>query len=93
MLVDAVSMIHATPPEQRSRFAKEIWRKRRAHGTDSGGVVLIPKTGDPAKAIPRFLLNHGSCPDIYIIASQTVANQRIHGTTHQQLLIGKVLLQ
>ena len=31
---DAVAMIHATPPEARSRFAKEIWRKRRAHGTD-----------------------------------------------------------
>ncbi len=41
MAVDAaVSMIHATPPEARSRFAKEIWRKRRAHGTDrrGGGV-------------------------------------------------------
>ena len=31
---DAVAMIHATPPENRSRFAKEIWRLRRAHGTD-----------------------------------------------------------
>jgi len=31
---DAVAMIHATPPETRSRFAKEIWRRRRAHGTD-----------------------------------------------------------
>jgi hypothetical protein len=31
---DAVAMIHATPPEERSRFAKEIWRLRRAHGTD-----------------------------------------------------------
>jgi len=31
---DAVAMIHATPPEKRSRFAKEIWRLRRAHGTD-----------------------------------------------------------
>ena len=35
MPVDAaVAMIHATPPEARSRFAKEIWRKRREHGTD-----------------------------------------------------------
>ena len=35
MPVDAaVAMIHATPPEARSRFANEIWRKRRAHGTD-----------------------------------------------------------
>jgi hypothetical protein len=32
---DAVAMIHATPPEQRSRFAKEIWniRKRRYGAT------------------------------------------------------------
>jgi hypothetical protein len=30
----AVAMIHATPPETRSQFAKEIWRLRRAHGTD-----------------------------------------------------------
>ena len=38
MTVDAaVAMIHATPPEDRSRFAKEIWRKRRAHGTDRRG--------------------------------------------------------
>lgn len=33
----AVAMIHATPAERRSRFAKEIWRKRRAHGTDRRG--------------------------------------------------------
>ena len=41
MAVDAaVAMIHATPPEARSRFAKEIWTKRRAHGTDKmGGEV------------------------------------------------------
>ena len=41
MPVDAaVAMIHATPPEERSRFAKEIWAKRRAHGTDRrGGAV------------------------------------------------------
>jgi hypothetical protein len=31
---NAVTMIHATPLETRSRFAKEIWRLRRAHGTD-----------------------------------------------------------
>jgi hypothetical protein len=28
----AVAMIHATPPEDRSHFAKEIWRLRRGHG-------------------------------------------------------------
>ncbi len=25
-------VIHETPPERRSKFAKEIWRRRRAHG-------------------------------------------------------------
>ena len=35
MPVDAaVALIHATPPEKRSAFAREIWRLRRAHGTD-----------------------------------------------------------
>jgi hypothetical protein len=34
---DAVAMIRATPPEERSRFAKEIWRLRRKHGTDRRG--------------------------------------------------------
>jgi hypothetical protein len=34
---DAVSLIHATPPEQRSRFAREIWDRRRRPG--SGGTV------------------------------------------------------
>ena len=33
---DAVAMIHATAPVKRSAFAKEIWRLRRAHGTDRG---------------------------------------------------------
>jgi hypothetical protein len=38
MPVDAaVAMIHATPPEKRSGFGKEIWRLRRAHGTDRRG--------------------------------------------------------
>jgi hypothetical protein len=30
----AVAMIRATPPEKRSEFGREIWSKRRAHGTD-----------------------------------------------------------
>ena len=30
----AVEMIRATPPERRSQFAREIWQKRREHGTD-----------------------------------------------------------
>ena len=29
----AVEMIRATPPEDRSRFAEEIWRRRRQRGT------------------------------------------------------------
>jgi hypothetical protein len=33
-VAEAVAMIRATPPEQRSRFAREIWARRRRHGTD-----------------------------------------------------------
>lgn len=31
---DAVALIHATPPDRRSEFAKGIWALRRQHGTD-----------------------------------------------------------
>ena len=31
---EAIAMIHATPPEKRSQFAKEIWKLRRARGSD-----------------------------------------------------------
>lgn len=31
-VAQAVQMIHATPPERRSTFAAEIWRRRRARG-------------------------------------------------------------
>jgi len=34
---EAVELIHATPPEDRSHFAREIWRLRRAHGTSKSG--------------------------------------------------------
>ena len=30
---EAVQMIHATPAEDRSHFAREIWKLRREHGT------------------------------------------------------------
>jgi hypothetical protein len=30
----AIDIIHATPPDVRSRFAKAIWRIRRQRGTD-----------------------------------------------------------
>jgi len=30
----AVEMIRATPPERRSDFARQIWERRRQHGTD-----------------------------------------------------------
>jgi len=33
-VADAVAMIHATAPEERSQFAKEIWARRRRRGTD-----------------------------------------------------------
>lgn len=31
---DAVAMIRATPPEDRSRFAREIWTRRRRNAQD-----------------------------------------------------------
>ena len=37
----AVAMIHGTPAEVRSGFAREIWRLRRRHGTD-GRKVEVP---------------------------------------------------
>jgi hypothetical protein len=33
----AVEMIHQTPPGDRSRFAREVWRLRRQHGTAGSG--------------------------------------------------------
>jgi hypothetical protein len=33
-----VAMIRATPPARRSAFAREIWVRRRAHGTDKSEV-------------------------------------------------------
>ena len=33
-VADAVAMIHATSPRMRSAFAREIWERRRARGTD-----------------------------------------------------------
>ena len=33
-VADAVAMIRATTPEDRSRFAREIWTRRRQRGTD-----------------------------------------------------------
>jgi hypothetical protein len=35
-VADAVAMVRATPPEDRSRFAREIWAKRRKRRTDRG---------------------------------------------------------
>jgi hypothetical protein len=37
-LADAVEMVRATSPAKRSEYAREIWRTRRAHGTDKTGV-------------------------------------------------------
>ena len=33
-VAEAIQLIRATPPEQRSQFAREIWAKRRQRGTD-----------------------------------------------------------
>jgi hypothetical protein len=35
----AIEIIHATPPDVRSRFAKAIWRIRRQRGTDRWAQV------------------------------------------------------
>ena len=35
-VADAVAIVHATPPEDRSRFAREIWSKRRSRYGPSG---------------------------------------------------------
>jgi len=40
---DAVTMIHATPPETRSRFGKEIWRLGRTGGRERFRSDRIPK--------------------------------------------------
>ena len=37
-VADAVAMIRATPPDERSRFAREIWAIRRRRGTDRSAV-------------------------------------------------------
>lgn len=37
-VADAVAMIRATPPEERSRFAREIWTIRKRRGTDRSAV-------------------------------------------------------
>jgi hypothetical protein len=37
-VADAVAIIRATPPEERSRFAQEIWDRRRRRGTDRTAV-------------------------------------------------------
>lgn len=41
-VADAVAMIHATPPERRSEFAQQIWRKRREHYGATGRSDSIP---------------------------------------------------
>jgi hypothetical protein len=38
----AVSMIRATDPEQRSRFAREIWALRRSHYGPAGRPDTVP---------------------------------------------------
>lgn len=41
-VADAVAMIRATPPAQRSRFAQEIWDKRREHHGPTGRSDSVP---------------------------------------------------
>jgi hypothetical protein len=69
---DAIAMIHATSPVHRSRFAKEIWRRRRQHGTDRAvpfrppGMAFvhqIHKTGGTGLSQGRRLCGHCGFPD------------------------------
>lgn len=39
---DAIALIHATPPERRSQFARQIWQKRRAHFGPTGRSDSVP---------------------------------------------------
>jgi len=41
-VADAVAMIKATPPEDRSRFASEIWSRRRKRYGKSGRPNDVP---------------------------------------------------
>lgn len=41
-VADAVAMIKATPPEDRSRFARDIWRRRKKRYGDSGKASEVP---------------------------------------------------
>ena len=41
-LNQAIDMIHNTPQSRRSEFAREIWSRRREHGTDTRGGGEIP---------------------------------------------------
>jgi hypothetical protein len=41
-VADAIAMIHATPPEKRSQFAREIWQKRRKHYGPTGRNDSVP---------------------------------------------------
>jgi hypothetical protein len=34
-----VAMVHATSPDRRSKFAKEIWARRMKHGRDKSSDV------------------------------------------------------
>ena len=41
-VADALAIIRATPPERRSRFAKEIWSHRRQHYGSTGRGDSVP---------------------------------------------------
>jgi hypothetical protein len=38
----ALEMVRSTPPEDRSRYAREIWRRRREHYGPSGWYGELP---------------------------------------------------
>ena len=51
----AVEMIRATPPEKRSEFAYDIWRRRKEWGADRRSEMPFRfPTLEPAQALTRL---------------------------------------
>jgi hypothetical protein len=81
---EAVEMIHATPTEDRTGFAKRIWEIRRHHG-DSGQIVglgferfsLAALTRSSALSVKANV--HGDLSDMRSMASQVRHSGRPNG--------------
>jgi hypothetical protein len=74
---EAVALIHATSPEDRSKFAREIWAKRRARGTDK----VVPFGGKMRNAKPGKKKNFGK--------PYTMSSSRLSRDAFNQGYLGK----